>query len=493
MTDKIEFFEHPDYTANQSDWHTYQDLYDANHDVLVGDKYLIKHELECINSTDSNKIRAIRQARTRYTNLLEPIISRYTSIFFKEDPELDAATDALFGDDINDVTGTGKHLFSFLKDDVLKHLLLFGRPIVLTDAPPTVAISRADQVERKLTPTFEILHPLAVKDWEVETDGPRRGQFKQIRYEYEVIEPRMSLREQPKVCLYTKVFSFYDGSYKVERYKAKDYNHRAPANVSEWLPVDSYDYAGRPNMPIRSLFEDSWVKDTCQEILGHFNLKSTRDNIQLFQAHQRIYITGISDADQRKAMSEYTIGFLPENSTVQSVEPGDTSSIDRNIDVSLMNVFRVAFNQSRVMSSESKAVEGADTQAEGKEQLISLIVSEIQNLENLANQFIQDYAFYKESKKDFKGKITLAKDIKIEDIDSMISIYSTFRDEINRVPEWRKETLKQIVDVQQLPDSDKIKTAIDASSTLSTSLTTRTSLLESLGQEQVTEPRLKAA
>lgn len=483
MSDVIKLFEHPCYADYADDWITYRDLYEAKHATLVSTRYLVPHELEIQGTVDSNKIRKVREQRTRYANMMEPILSRYTSLFFKQEPEIDAATTKLFGEAINDVTGTGKHLVTFIKDDILKNLILYGRPIVLVDAPMYKPASKAEQIQKKFSPTLEILSPLCVKDWEVLTDGEGKGRFKHLRYEYEIIEPRVSLLDPPKVNLYSKILSFDYASklYQVLIFKAKDYNHKAPSSNVDWETVGTFDFREYYRLPVSAILtEESWVKDAAQEMLRGFNLVSSRDNIHLYQAHQRTYINGVNNEEQRMALAEYTIGFLPEGSTVQTVEATNTDSIDQNIAESKANIFSIAFNLQRVLTLDSNAVEGAATQREAKEQLVSLIKSEILTLENLVNDVVKDYAFFKEGIIDFKGKITLASDIKLEDIDSIIGIYSAFRDEINRVPTWRKETLKQVVDVQQLANADDIKQEIDNSSNPVQPNTQRATLLESL-------------
>jgi len=475
---QVEFFEHPEYSENQDNWETYHDLYEGDPEDLKSAKYLWPHELETIQSADSQRIRAIREMRSTYTNLLEPIVSRYTSLFFKDPPVISPEVAKMFGDEINDVTGTGKSLVSFIQDDVTKAMLLYGKPIVLTDAPSIEVSSLAEQKALGLRPIFRLLPALDVKDWEV--DG--KNGFKFLRYEYCEVEPRESASKEPTESIYSKVFSFSNGVYTVETYKAES---EEGEDGQKWKLVDSYTKSGFPNLPIRSIENgESWVKDVAEQCRKLYNLESTRDSIQYFQAHQRIFFKGVVSEEQKKAIAEYTAGFLPADAGIEVLQPVDTTSIDNNIEKTVQNIFRIAFNQNRV-SADSAQVESAATQRETKEQVAALIESEIESIENLANQFIKDYAFFK-GIKNFEGKIQLSRNIQDIDIDKEILILNALRDDIRAVPSWYREVLKKLAAFQGLDNFDAIAADIDKTSIATNKATvdTRSAILTRLANGQ---------
>src|SRR4051812_40605657 len=115
MTD---LYNHPQYLERAPFYRNYRDLYEGIHAVLRRPEYLWPHELETDKTDAAVRLRQIREMRTRYDNEVEPVVSRYSSIFFKEDPVIGKKTLELFGDDEKNVTGTGKSFITFLKEDV---------------------------------------------------------------------------------------------------------------------------------------------------------------------------------------------------------------------------------------------------------------------------------------------------------------------------------------------------------------------------------------
>lgn len=471
----VEFFIHPDYEARADEWITARDLYEGKHSVLRSPRYLWPHELETMQSPDAARIRAIREMRSRYLNLIEPVVSRYVSLFFKEEPVISPEVADMFGAEINDVTGTGKSLVSFLKDEVAEALLLYGRPIILTDAPAAQARTLAEERAQGLRPIFRVLPALDCKDWEADAQG-----FKFLRYEYQEVKPRESAAEKPELITYSKVFTFREGVYRVETFKKQGIKE----GVEQWtLAGAPFESAGFPNLPIRSLEDcESWIKDVAAQALKLYNLESTRDSIQYFQAHQRVFFIGVTRDEQKKALAEYTAGFLPEGGDVRTLEPVNTSSIDLNIDRTVANIFRVAFNQNRV-AADSAQIQSADAMKEARESVAALIEAEVESIENLINNSIKDYAFFK-GYKDFQGKISLSRDINAQDIDKEILILNALRDDIRAVPTWYKETLKKLASYQGLDNYEQVAEEIDnrsaANSSLSTANNARAEILSRL-------------
>lgn len=471
----VKLYEHPCYEEYKSKWEMYEDFFEGEHEDLVKSKYLILHELECIpNSIDSARIRKIREDRTEVENETEPVVSRYTSLFMGKSPTFDDKIIELFGTAINDVTGKGRSFTTFIRNDVIESVLVYGKVVILTDAYKEKAASKLEEQSKGLTPTFEVIPVLDVKDWQYDDKPERKGKLKFVRYEYDLIEPRSSAQDAPVTGRYSKEY-IYDAAtsqltvivYKQVKKESGSY---------EWELKDSQQIAA-PDLPIKIFEGESWIKDVvplCKKLL---NLISSRDNIHLYQAHQQKYIIGNINETAKKAVAEYTIGFLPEGSSITVIEPVNTASIDANIATTRASIPRIAFNQNRTPTSDSKAIEAADTQAEGKEQLISLIKSEIEAIENLINAIVKDYAFFKTSKAEFDGKVILHKDIKIEDLDREVRIYTALRDDISKYPTWKKAILKKFAQSQEFLNADEVIAEIEKGPELVSTADTRAKLL----------------
>lgn len=474
---EVKFYEHPYYEEKKLLWETVRDLYQGNPKVLKNVKYLWPHELEyssptievpqarAANIADADRIRGIREMRTVYSNELEPVVSRYMSIFFREEPEVDKATEDLFGDDIHDVTGNGRSLMTFIKEDVFSARVLYGRPMILTDAPPDELKNQAQQ--KLMRPVFELLHPLSVKDWEMERmNALHKGEFKWLAHDYELIAPRSGATDSPNCIGYVREMKFVPnpsgdlGTYIINIYK-EDFDDRT--KKASWVLDQTYTLPGYPNLPVRSIEdEESWLKDAAPLALKLYNLESGLDNVHYYQGYQRIFVAGNMTQENKIAMGEYTISFIPEGSVVHTVTPGDTSAIENNIRETRMAIRLAAFNQTRMTAVNSAQVESDATQREQKETISTFIKSEIETFESLVNKAVKDYAFFKTGKTDFQGKITFCRDVDVDNVLEEIQSYQMLRDDINKFPTWKKEVLLKFLDSMDLPNKEAIEKEIEA-------------------------------
>ena len=208
-TTPIKFFEHPEYIAKKDNWIFYNDFYVGDQSKLRETQYLIPHEFEVGLNTDAIKIRHQREQRTFYINRIEQIVSRYVSILFKEDPQFDEKCLELLDGDVKKIVSvSGKDFTSFLKEEVAVNYFVFGKPIVYTDAPAVVVQNKEQEQQLGLAPKFCLINPLAFKDWQL----AEKGGFELARFEYELIEKRSNLDQQPKQVTYCKVLSFVTGN-----------------------------------------------------------------------------------------------------------------------------------------------------------------------------------------------------------------------------------------------------------------------------------------
>jgi len=453
----ITLYKHPEYEANYDQWVMFRDLFQGDHDTLVSPIYLWKHVLEDNDTPIAARIRGLRQLRSRYQNTIEPVISRYLSLFFKEKLVVDSETQKLIAN--FDYTGRGHSIDAFFQNEVLEKYLVYGRVFVIADRAATEIVNQ--EQDSLIKPTLEALSPLDVPDWEIETEDPKRlGKLRFIRTEYAIIEPRNNAQEQPKAVRYSKEYRYQNNIYTVTTWReAEGKKNESKTNETQWDLVSSFDFNDYKDIPIKYLFSESWIKDVAQETLRLFNFMSSRDNILYHQAYQRTFFIGNLNAQQEKAVAEYTAAVLPENTVVTTIEPANPVALDQAIERSVNAIFRMAFKQNRTVSAESKAVESSDSQQESKEQLVSLILSEIDRFEKLINDSIKDLLSFMDRKKEFTTEIKLTRDIQDADIDKQIQIYATLRDEINSVPEWREETLQKFIEFQDIADDAALKIA----------------------------------
>lgn len=458
----VDFYDHPEYTEKYPDWVKYRDLFDGYHRVLTASQgYLWPHELEFSTRrvseheslTVGEKLRGLRARRSRYLNLMEPIISTYTGLLFNGGIAFDKEVQALLGDDIEDIDGQGTSFENFIKDNVSKPYFLYGKPTIFVDAPANEATSLLEQQQLGFRPYMEVLSPLTIKDWQLNKSG-----YTSIRYEYELLNIRENLREEPRLILYCKELTQEAGGFSARVY-AQDKDKR-------WQLTSERFISGWESLPVSSVFNnDSWVKDVADLNLVLFNLMSAYYNQLNSQAFQRIFISGESLGDRyQMAISEYTAVVLPGNVAVTTVEPSDMTALTNASDRTIDNIYRVAFNRSKSLAVASKESPSADAQREQSVELNALLKQAASEIEACVNSAIKDYAKYKTGVEDFQGGISIKTDFSSADFTEQMDIWLAHRDEIKKVLPWKKAYLKRVAEEQEFPEEEQseIVDAIDA-------------------------------
>lgn len=458
-------YQHPDYAKKSRSWKLYRDLYEGDHATLTGEQYLWPHVLERA-TVDGQRIRAIREQRTRYTNYIESIVSTLQSIFFVSPPNFEEA-EAQFGEDselLSNVDGNGASLLSFIKDQVFVNYVLYGMPIIFVDALPTRAETVAEARAAGLRPFMQLINPIDMVDWWIE---PGRG-FQALRFEYFLDEPRATLEEKPKRTRYSRQLFLLDGVYSARRYRQANSQEieasqslKNPLSTGDWVLDAEMSVPGLERLPVATILnQESWIKDAAQEALRFFNLVSTRDNILNNQAYQRLFVASDIDDEAFLAIGEYTIGRLPKDSNVIAVEPTSTDAIEKAISSSGMNIFKVAFNQSRALPSDGAAVESAETLSERKADLLSMVMSSIDELEKLTNDALSLYARFA-GIEGYSAKVTFSRDITQSAVEQQLQLFAANRDLIARFPTWERAWAKKVVEKMALPEAEQIKAEID--------------------------------
>lgn len=474
---QIKFSEHPEYTEYSPRWDLYQKLYEGKHEVISQDQRILwPHELES-RLKDGAKLRRIRELRSRYMNLIEPVVSRYISFLFREEIRVPDSIKTLFGDDYEDVTGTGVSFQSFWRDHFGVSFILYNNPRVFVDSYGIKGETVLDSRRLNVRPYLELLHPLEVKDWQISSEQVRKGKYDFLRCEYEILKTRSSAEQEPKFAKYSKVLAVENGSYVIKLYEANK-----SGNTTEWAKVDEIVVNELPEIPIVAIEDNcSFVKDAVEQQLMVYNLSSAESSILNAQAFQKIFVIGVTSEQAKLAFGEYAVNFLPSDASVEAIAPGDTNAISGAILATIDRLFKVSFNQIHSVAGDSKEAPGAESQREAKQDFIALLRSNIEQIENVINQTITLWAKFK-GVDNFSDKVELSKNITIDDVDRELQIFQAHKDDLKKIQLAYREILKKRVVDLNLPRQEEIFDEIDKTDFLQNDQTllgsTRSRLLE---------------
>ncbi len=467
----IKFYENPEYTDSEEALETYRVLYEGNREELVGQKYLWPHELEFSNqaaSTDPSsgvsetvgaKIRRIRAMRSRYFNLFEPVISTWISLALSKPIRLDEETASMLGEDVHNIDGKGSSLQNFIMNDLAVSYFRDGKACILVDAPSNQASSLLEQRSMGFRPYLEMIDPMELKDWQMASEKSRHGLLDALRYEYEVIAPRASLLEEPKEVEYTRLLQRdSEGQVFVSIYMEDE-------ETEEWLPVETdILLEGFSELPVALTMNNiSWVRDVSELQLVLYNLMSAYYNQLNTQAFQRVFVSGDLQDKHLISISEYAVSVLPQEAKPYVIEPSSTDALVAAINQTVDQLYRVAFNRTRGVSSSSNEAPGAATLREMSTELIALLIHAVGELESCVNQALSHYARFK-GIENFQGRVIFSRDITADDVAMQIQMFLAYRDEIRNIDSWRKAHLKKVAATMGYSEHElsQILTDIDA-------------------------------
>lgn len=456
----ITLYTHPMYARNAYDWERYRDLAEGDHRVLTNSKYLWAHPIERSTDVQAQALRAGREERTRYLNLIEAIESLWTSYFFRKCYTLDDATKRLLGDAEDNIDGQGTSLFSFIRDNILKSYLRYGKVIVSVDAFSLTGRNLAEQKELGIRPFFELIHPLAAPDWDIELEDTQRiGRYNFLRHEYDLVPARASASVEPTVQRYSQVLARVDGRYTLSTYTTPTdtkgaYIRKDPkTGMAVWEQVGGEIVTELEEIPLSVIDSQPWLHDVCEETLRHYNLRSNLDNVNYFQGYSDKYVTGIHNADQLKAFGEYIVKMLPENGTVTVIPPTQATGLEVATNDSLSSVFKVGLNMFRALPSDAKGIQSSDTIEQDKDNTYAMVESSLEEIENLVKDSLRHYAAFL-GQKDFEPEIELNKEIKGENFDQFLRTYAAFKDKFDQMPQLSQAITKKAVHKLELPEED---------------------------------------
>lgn len=461
-------YEHPTFTANKPNWIKWRDLYLGDHTILTSSTdYFWPHAMETQSNEEAKSLLTSRKRRTRYLNIIEILVSLWTSYFFREEPQPDDEASILLDADgaLENIDGYGTSLTSLIKDYLTPNYLLYGKPILLVDAYAIEAQNGQQEKELGVRPFIQVINPLDNPDWEIEaTDPARIGRYNLFRYEFLQFIPRTSATQEPQTKLCSYSLEKTGTNYVVKKYYAtldkqgnvnEQFRDKETSRIN-WLS-EGETAVDLSELPVVGITRDSWIKDAAEETLRHFNLRSNLDNVNYFQGYDTKFIVGVnpSDAASYRAMTEYSAVFLPEGAQPIKLPANDPLALERATADAISTAFKVGLNQLRALPGDSRQVQGADTQLEDKDNQYALVESSIDELENLTNQALQHYAAFK-GVDNFQGTIEFNKEITKEDTQQFLEIWAATRDELIRVNGVRKAIVKKLISKLELENEDEL-------------------------------------
>lgn len=469
MSDSVKLYWNPEYYWNRKNWIVWSDLYEGDHDKLVSTEYLWPHAIELkANDNDSRQLRRSREIRTRYLNLIEILISIWTSYFFRKSPDFGAVKD-LLGNRIDNIDGQNTRFASLMKDQSLRDYLLYGKTVLLVTKSPSQAPNLEAERVNGYKPLLKALSPLDVTDWAIEIDRPERaGRFNLLRHEFNLVEPRKNSTEKPEINRYCHVYKYLDPGVEVEIYKIKlDLDGSMPKDSEvdikhlsqNWQAVQSATL-DLEEIPAVQLIGESWMRDAAQEVLRCHNLRSNRDNVQYMQGYASDYVTGVDpgNSELRAAVGEYAKMLYPEGAIPGRLQPVTMADYDKAVQDSIDLTFKVGLNLFRSIPSDSREGQSADSMSEEKDNPLALVESTIADLENLFNGGLEHFAAFM-GEEPPSGRIELFKEVSAQSFNRFVQVVNGFRDYLKRSDTAQKEISKKAVNYLDL--DDKVLKMID--------------------------------
>jgi hypothetical protein len=464
MTDLV-LQTHPDYDYKYSEWELCQRLFEARHEIVCKRPDIFwTHAVEDTvhdtgqSTTLANLLTNIgksqwqrRSLRTRFQPLPEIIASLIISLIFRKSPDF-SRVEKLFEGIEKNVDGKGNSLYSFIKNSFALDYFKFGKAIIKVETARHGAVTLADEVGKNVRPYLTLINPLDMPDWEL-ADGQGINNFNWLRYEYSRVKNRKAT-EKPEMERISKVYTDTGSGILVESYRA-DIVNKAQTNKS-WVK-DNEQVLGLSRVPFIVLEDVSWLKDVNQEALRYHNLRSSRDNILYSQGYQKVVVFGVdpNDPAQLQAMSETTWNLVraPDGS-VQAIEPPDLSSHEKALEESLNNIFKIGLNQLRILPSDSRVSQSADSLGEEKDNTIALIESTLEDIENAINETIKLVAEYK-GIKDYQETISIEKTFTNADVTKFVTVFGAMRDQFSKYEKVMKYATMKGVRELGLPEDDQ--------------------------------------
>lgn len=444
MDNKIKLFENKRFKQMLPKWETWRVLLEGDREKLLSPEILWLHEYEADSSgvaakSDGAKFRTIRCQRSRYLNLQEPIVSRWTSFLFRGEMTIPDSVKAILTEEmINDFDGKGHSLKAVAKDQICKNMISLGDVTAIVDTPPVAASTAADAKEKGLRPYVTVLTPQHVPDWSLSTESKSIGKPKFVRTQFSQEAPREKETEEPKSDIVSVSYRLENGQYTQYKYKKVD------RGENEWDLVDKIPFPSTVSqLPITIHHGESFIKDSAEMQLLLFNFMSAESSCLNAQAFRMVFISDSSaDNDRVMTLNEYAFNLLSEGATVNVVEPVSTATLENAIMRVIDWVFKVAFNQVDGLSASSKESPSAETRRQMKDEFIALVEDTLTDVENILNSIVGHVAMLRGEKPPTE-KITISKTVTDEDYEEELAIWQAFADQFKQIASVNKAMLKR--------------------------------------------------
>lgn len=451
----IQLHNSPDYDERAKEYDFFNDLYEGDNATMRMEVYLPKHQLEANSDVEgSSDIRSVREKLTRYTNFPKRAFRRYKTIIFKVEPQFDEEATKFLEDKGLDknIDGKGTAIIPFIKNELFKNKFIYGDSFLLTFA------------EEDKKPMWESLNPISVKDHSV-----KNGKVILFRYEYDVTESRNRSTSKPTVNTYSDEY-FLENSvvYRARYKKIKSESKNQEESKAQWIPVGEEEKIENfDEIPVAFCTGDSFIDEPSNDILDYHNLKSALMNQLYHQAFDRIIIAGDVQEDQQFALAAFTVNIVRQkegqpNPTVNNIPPSDTTPIKSQLSESAEQIFKAFFHYQRSINADSKNTESAESQELAKSDFMSVLKTEIEDLERQVNQGLQHLAA-QAGVKNFKGEVKFNDTIEIKDVvqelNEELAYYGLIQ---GRFETWTKELLKRGARRQNLENEDEVIAEIEA-------------------------------
>lgn len=475
------FWDHPEYTEFKDRWKLWRDLYKPTRAILSRDDILWRTNLERKVPPSAEEvsriavIRADREIRSRYLNIPRGVVSIWQSIFLKSPLAFnEEASDFLEKWNLKtDVDGKEHTFDTFVRDEILRTYLVFGKVTVLAEAYGIQARSLGEQKALGLKPYLACIEPLALKDWEFEEVDPKRiGKYNMLRHEFDsVIVRNGDASVRPLYRRLCNIHRVVDGQYVIERFATEIDQNGMYTSIDKdtkqavWTQINEPIFTGLQEIPAATLSDESWIEDVCEETLRHYNLRSIKDSTEFNQGFQRVFVKGVNTSDPKavSALSDFIIGALPTDGGVDVVEPIGTADLRASVTEAAESALKIGLDQQRRLSSDSLAAQAAESQAQEQEATFALVKSVAAELSNFCSKALYNLAQFT-NLKDFKGSVTFSGDVKPEDMPTWLTVWQTFKADLEQVPDIKKAVLKRIITKLNLPDIDDLEAKLEKAS-----------------------------
>lgn len=459
---KLSFANHPELVRYWDDYCSVRDFEDGC--VSRVSRHLQPHRSETDNTPEGAASFANRQARLYNVNLVGPYLFLHWCHMSQPITLGGMDSDAMKAIE-DDVTGFGDD-YTQAARDVLWLYERDGRVGVLVDGPSQIADDR-ETARLNEERSYQVIYDATkIRDWEVFTSGPRKGQLSRLVLEqpdmsadgktYELF--RMFVQPPEEGAL----FQWFDLRAQEER---KDYS-LITQGKQEYEVVAS-GTGGLTEIPFVIMGdgpEESFAKDSWPLNKAWLNLNSVLSNIIYNQGFQRSIFSGISKEELTK-MTEWTVTVVHgENAQIFTIPPGDPVAAQQECDKVKREAHRRAKFEFNQLADDTREVQSAESKS--KDLVVQKVIYD-NTLDYLEATLLKIYRFHAEFENENPDNITvsIARDYGIEDTTAetaeMEAVWTEARE--LGVIELRKEILKMRASrLKFLPDDGEDVAAVRA-------------------------------